>query len=176
MCSHKNLLIEAILMSTNNISFSILTLKNRRKFIPNLQLWDFFQGTQERVRNSHGKWVISVRAIEVLLHLFNWLRPFLLSCIYIHHYQFLLIPKMIWTLLSFCWTQFIPNLLCKKWKTRNFKSKVKWSSEMNTAQIWPGLKLYITWLYFRFSDQQRRSPWKHFRSTVKCLVLIQSWV
>ena len=34
----------------------------------NLQLWDFFQGTQERVRNSHGKRAISVRAIEVLLY------------------------------------------------------------------------------------------------------------
>ena len=29
----------------------------------------FFQGTQERVRKSHGKQAISVRAIEVLLYL-----------------------------------------------------------------------------------------------------------
>ena len=29
----------------------------------------FFQGTQARVRNSHGKRAISVRAIEVLLYL-----------------------------------------------------------------------------------------------------------
>ena len=36
--------------------------------IPNLQLWDFFQGTQEQVRNSRGKRAISVRAIEVLLY------------------------------------------------------------------------------------------------------------
>ena len=28
----------------------------------------FFLGTQERVRNSHGKRAISVRAIEVLLY------------------------------------------------------------------------------------------------------------
>ena len=28
-----------------------------------------FQGTQERVRNSHGKRAISVRAIEVLLYI-----------------------------------------------------------------------------------------------------------
>ena len=28
----------------------------------------FFQGAQERVRNSHGKRAISVRAIEVLLY------------------------------------------------------------------------------------------------------------
>ena len=33
----------------------------------NLQPRDYFLGTQERVRNSHGKRAISVRAIEVLL-------------------------------------------------------------------------------------------------------------
>ena len=33
----------------------------------NLQLWEFFQGTQERVRNSRGKRAIGVRATEVLL-------------------------------------------------------------------------------------------------------------
>ena len=32
---------------------------------------DFFQGTQERVRNSRGKRAISVRAIEVLLYIFT---------------------------------------------------------------------------------------------------------
>ena len=37
--------------------------------IANLQLWDFFQGTQERVRKSCGKPAISVQAIEVLLYL-----------------------------------------------------------------------------------------------------------
>ena len=37
--------------------------------IPNLQLWAFFQGTQERVRNSRGKRAISVRATEVLLYM-----------------------------------------------------------------------------------------------------------
>ena len=31
----------------------------------------FFQGTQERVRNSHGKRAISVRATEVLLYKLN---------------------------------------------------------------------------------------------------------
>ena len=30
---------------------------------------DFYQGTQERVRNSRGKWAISIRATEVLLYL-----------------------------------------------------------------------------------------------------------
>ena len=35
--------------------------------MPNLQLWDLFHGTQERVRNSRGKRANSVRGIEVLL-------------------------------------------------------------------------------------------------------------
>ena len=35
-----------------------------------MELWDFFLGTQERVRNSRGKRAISVRAIEVLLYMF----------------------------------------------------------------------------------------------------------
>ena len=33
---------------------------------PNSAALEFFQGTQERVRNSHGKRAISVRATEVL--------------------------------------------------------------------------------------------------------------
>ena len=33
----------------------------------------FFQGTQERVRNSRGKRAINVRAIEVLLYIFLYL-------------------------------------------------------------------------------------------------------
>ena len=42
---------------------------------PKLQPWDFFQGTQERVRNSRGKLAISVRAIKVLLYLqCKWVR------------------------------------------------------------------------------------------------------
>ena len=44
--------------------------------MPNLQLWALFQGTQEQVRNSHGKQAISVRAIEVLL----WLKIIVFSC------------------------------------------------------------------------------------------------
>ena len=32
----------------------------------------FFQGTQERVRNSRGKRTISVRAIEVLLYFYTY--------------------------------------------------------------------------------------------------------
>ena len=53
-------------MSIHNILFSILKRKSPI-IILNLQLGDFFQGTQEQVRNSLGKRVISVRAIEVLL-------------------------------------------------------------------------------------------------------------
>ena len=34
-----------------------------------MKLWDCFQGTQERVRNSRGKRAISVRATEVLLYM-----------------------------------------------------------------------------------------------------------
>ena len=42
--------------------------RNRKSplIIANLQLWDFFQRTQERVRNSRGKRAISVRAAEGL--------------------------------------------------------------------------------------------------------------
>ena len=34
---------------------------------------DFFQGTRERVRNSHGKQAISVQATEELLYIVNTL-------------------------------------------------------------------------------------------------------
>ena len=56
-------------MSTHNISFSISKLKSPKIF-PNLQLLDFFQGTQERVRNSRGTRAISVRTTESLLYLY----------------------------------------------------------------------------------------------------------
>ena len=51
-------------MTTHNIPYK---KENHPKIIPNLQLWDFFQGTQERVRNSRGKRATSVRATEDLL-------------------------------------------------------------------------------------------------------------
>ena len=57
-------------MSAHNIPLLILDRK-LPFIIPNikcLQLWDFFLGTQERVRNSRGKRAISVRATEVLLY------------------------------------------------------------------------------------------------------------
>ena len=52
-------------MSIHNMPFSISL-----PFIyPNLQLWEFSQGTQERVRNRRSTLAISVRAIEVLLEI-----------------------------------------------------------------------------------------------------------
>ena len=46
-------------MSTHNIPFLNIKRKSSQ-IISNLQLWDLFQGTQERGRNIHGKRVISV--------------------------------------------------------------------------------------------------------------------
>ena len=42
MCSHQNRLIEAILMSTDNIPFSIN--KKTALILPNLQLLNFYKG------------------------------------------------------------------------------------------------------------------------------------
>ena len=42
-----------------NIPFSVYK-RNSALIILNMQLWAFFQGTNERVRNSRGKRVISV--------------------------------------------------------------------------------------------------------------------
>ena len=41
----------------------------------------FFQGIQERVRNSHCKQAISVRATEILLHFTPFFQDGLLGCI-----------------------------------------------------------------------------------------------
>ena len=46
---------------------NILSLPTPMLIIPNLQLLDFYQGTQERIRNSRGKRDISVRVTEGLL-------------------------------------------------------------------------------------------------------------
>ena len=56
-------------MSTHNIPFFEHIKKKITLNFPNLQPRDYFQGTQERVRNSRGKLAISVRATEVLLKL-----------------------------------------------------------------------------------------------------------
>ena len=55
-------------MSTHNIPFFNMKKKNTRNY-PKSAAMGFFQGTQERVRKSHGKRAISVRAIEVLLYI-----------------------------------------------------------------------------------------------------------
>ena len=48
--------------------YTIFTMKKKNNLhYTNLQLWDFFQGTRERVRNSRGNRTITVRATEVLL-------------------------------------------------------------------------------------------------------------
>ena len=58
------------LMGTHNIPFSIQTQKNPTLYYPKSAALRFFpQETQERVENSRGKRVISVRAIEILLYL-----------------------------------------------------------------------------------------------------------
>ena len=67
MCSHKNRLIEAILMSTHNIPFFNMKKKYTQNH-PKSAAMGFFQGIHERVRKSGGKQVIIVRAIEVLLY------------------------------------------------------------------------------------------------------------
>ena len=53
-------------MRTQNIPLSIKKRKSPL-IIPNLQLWDFFQVTQERVQNSRGIRAISALATESLL-------------------------------------------------------------------------------------------------------------
>ena len=59
-------------MSTHKIPFSIYIYKkkNHTKF-PKSASKRFFLGTQEGVRNSRSKRVITVRAIEVLLYNVN---------------------------------------------------------------------------------------------------------
>ena len=53
-------------MSTHNIPFSIFKKKITLNCTKSAAM-GFFQGTQDRVRNSCGKRAISVRATEVLL-------------------------------------------------------------------------------------------------------------
>ena len=62
-------------MSTHNIPFSIKKKKKITLNYPKSAAMRFFQGTQERVRNSHGKRAISVRATEVLLYTMQFHGP-----------------------------------------------------------------------------------------------------
>ena len=55
-------------MSTHNIPFLNIKMKIILNYMPNLQLWDLFQGIQEPVRNRRGKRAISVQDIEVSLY------------------------------------------------------------------------------------------------------------
>ena len=55
-------------MSTYNIPFQD-KIEHHPKLTEICSYKNFSQGTQERVRNSHGKRAISVRAIEVVLYM-----------------------------------------------------------------------------------------------------------
>ena len=57
------------MLSTHNIPFSIYKKKKIALSYPKSAAIGFFQGTKKRVRNSHGKRAISVRATEVLLYI-----------------------------------------------------------------------------------------------------------
>ena len=61
-------------MCTRNIPF---LYKKKKKINPDYSksaARGFFLGNRERVRNNRGKRTISVRAIEVLLYLQNWMK------------------------------------------------------------------------------------------------------
>ena len=57
--------------SNENTQYTIFNMnkKNILNYPKSAAKGFFFQGTQERVRNSRGKRAISVRAIEVLLYI-----------------------------------------------------------------------------------------------------------
>ena len=59
-------------MSTHNMPFISIRKENHPKLSKSAWMSFFFLGTQERVRNSHGKRAISVRATEVLLYVYAW--------------------------------------------------------------------------------------------------------
>ena len=55
--------------SNEYTKYTIVNIKKiNLNYIPSLHLWIFFEGTQERPRNSRGKRAISVRATEGLLY------------------------------------------------------------------------------------------------------------
>ena len=56
--------------SNEYTKYTIFSIKKKftLNYRKNMQLWNFFQGTPERVRSSHGKRAISVRATVVLLY------------------------------------------------------------------------------------------------------------
>ena len=56
--------------SNENTRYTVFNIKEERNPLnhPESAAMGFFQGTQERVRNSRGKRAISVRATEFLLY------------------------------------------------------------------------------------------------------------
>ena len=54
--------------SNEYTQYTIFNVKKIAIKYPKSAAMGFFQGTQKRVRNSHGKRAISVRATEVLLY------------------------------------------------------------------------------------------------------------
>ena len=54
--------------SNEYTQYTIFNMKKITLNYPESAAMGFFQGTQERVQNSHGKKATSVRAIEVLLY------------------------------------------------------------------------------------------------------------
>ena len=58
--------------SNENTQYTIFNMNKKNTLnYPKSAAKGFFQGTQERVRNSRGKRAISVRAIEVQLYIFS---------------------------------------------------------------------------------------------------------
>ena len=90
-------LIRIASSSTHKIPFSIHKGKTAY-IIQNLQLSDFFQGTQRPVRNSHGKQAISVRATEVLLYMVKIEIFFCISPSILHRNQK---PKPQWYMMHY---------------------------------------------------------------------------
>ena len=58
-------------MCTHNIPFFLKKRENTPDYFRSAVM-GFFLGTQGRVRHSHGKQAISVRATEVLLYVFTF--------------------------------------------------------------------------------------------------------
>ena len=65
-----NMKVYCVYSLVRTIYYAQYTISNIKTENHPLQLQDFFQGTEERVRNSSGKRAIRVRAIEVLLYIF----------------------------------------------------------------------------------------------------------
>ena len=59
--------------SNEYTQYTIFNVENKitQNYLKSAAMGFLFQGTRERVRNSHGKRAISVRATEVLLYLYD---------------------------------------------------------------------------------------------------------